>query len=69
MAVFFAVILTGLFVYLRFTFGNTPLQRFYTPIYNPVERCGQRLRHRKDKYRLVMMVLAESNRDWPRTPT
>jgi len=24
-AVFFAVILTGLFVYLRFTFGNTPL--------------------------------------------
>ena len=32
-AVFFAVILTGLFAYLRFTFGNTPLQRFYTPIY------------------------------------
>jgi hypothetical protein len=32
-AVFFALILTGLFVYLRFTFGNTPLQRFYTPIY------------------------------------
>jgi hypothetical protein len=32
-AVLFAVILTGLFVYLRFTFGNTPLQRFYTPIY------------------------------------
>ncbi len=32
-AMFFAVILTGLFVYLRFTFGNSPLQRFYTPIY------------------------------------
>ena len=27
-AVFMAVILTGLFVYCRFTFGNDPLQRF-----------------------------------------
>ena len=32
-AVFMAVVLTGLFLYCRFSFGNSPLQRFYTPIY------------------------------------
>ena len=32
-AVFMAVVLTGLFVYCRFNFGNNSLQRFYTPIY------------------------------------
>ena len=32
-AVFFALILTGFFVYLRFTFGHTSLQRYYTPMY------------------------------------
>ena len=32
-AVFFALILTGMFVYLRFSRGQTPLQQFYTPIY------------------------------------
>ena len=32
-AVFFALILTGMFVYLRFSKGQTPLQQFYTPIY------------------------------------
>src|SRR6202041_2842041 len=32
-AVFFALILTGMFVYLRFSRGQTPLQEFYTPIY------------------------------------
>ena len=30
-AVFMALVLTGLFLYCRFTFGNSPLQRFYTP--------------------------------------
>ena len=32
-AVFLAFVLTGCFVYLRFSFGQTPLQQFYTPIY------------------------------------
>jgi len=54
-AVLFAVILTGLFVYLRFTFGNTPLQRFYTPIYIRSSVAGSVSASRKDKYRLVMI--------------
>ena len=54
-AVFFALILTGLFVYLRFTFGNTPLQRFYTPIYIRSSVAGGVSASRKDKYRLVMI--------------
>src|SRR6202451_4528023 len=54
-AVFFAVILTGLFVYLRFTLGNTPLQRFYTPIYIRSSVAGGVSASRKDNYRLVMI--------------
>jgi len=54
-AVLFAVILTGLFVYLRFTFGNTPLQRFYTPIYIRSSVAGSVSASREDKYRLVMI--------------
>ena len=54
-AVLFAVILTGLFVYLRFTFGNTPLQRFYTPIYIRSSVAGGVSASRKDQYRLVMI--------------
>jgi hypothetical protein len=48
-AVLFAVILTGLFVYLRFTFGNTPLQRFYTPIYIRSSVAGSVSASRKDR--------------------
>src|ERR1700691_6701443 len=54
-AVFFALILTGLFVYLRFTLGNTPLQRFYTPIYIRSSVAGGVSASRKDQYRLVMI--------------
>src|ERR1700686_121590 len=32
-AVFMALVLTGVFLYCRFTFGNTPLQKFHTPTY------------------------------------
>jgi Type IV secretory pathway, VirD4 components len=32
-AVFIAFVFTGLFLYLRFSYGQTPLQQFYTPIY------------------------------------
>ena len=53
---FFAVILTGLFVYLRFTFGNSALQRFYTPIYIRSSVAGGVSASRKDKYRLVMIA-------------
>ena len=41
-AVFFALILTGMFVYLRFSRGQTPLQQFYTPIYFAYSR-GRRV--------------------------
>ena len=54
-AVLFAVILTGLFVYLRFTFGNTPLQRFYTPVYIRSSVAGSVSASRRDQYRLVMI--------------
>jgi type IV secretory pathway TraG/TraD family ATPase VirD4 len=32
-AIFLAFVFTGLFLYLRFSCGQTPLQQFYTPIY------------------------------------
>jgi Type IV secretion-system coupling protein DNA-binding domain len=32
-AIFLAFVLTGFFLYLRFAYGQTPLQQFYTPIY------------------------------------
>src|SRR5260370_38224000 len=32
-AIFLALILTGLFVYLRFAFALTPLEQFYLPLY------------------------------------
>ena len=65
-AVLFAVILTGLFVYLRFTFGNTPLQRFYTPIYIRSSVAGSVSASRRDQYRLVM-IGARGTRPRPAT--
>jgi hypothetical protein len=62
-AVFFAVILTGLFVYLRFTFGNTPLQRFYTPIYIRSSVAAGVSASRKDKYCLVMIGARDRERN------
>jgi hypothetical protein len=50
-AVFLALILTGMFLYLRFTFGQTPLQQFYTPIYARTAAGGAF--KKKDKYRLL----------------
>jgi hypothetical protein len=32
-AIFLALILTGLFVYLRFAFALSPLEQFYLPLY------------------------------------
>jgi type IV secretory pathway TraG/TraD family ATPase VirD4 len=50
-AIFFALILTGLFVYLRFSYGQTPLQHFYTPLYAKTAAGGAF--NRKDKYQLL----------------
>ncbi|MGH9771074.1 MAG: type IV secretion system DNA-binding domain-containing protein, partial [Candidatus Acidiferrales bacterium] len=54
-AVFLAVVLTGLFLYCRFSFGNTPLQRFYTPIYMRSAVLGAVSATRHDKYRMLFV--------------
>ena len=54
-AVFMAVVLTGLFLYCRFSFGNSPLQRFYTPIYIRSSVAGAIGANRRDNYRMLMV--------------
>ena len=54
-AVFMAAALTGLFLYCRFSFGNTPLQRFYTPVYIRSSVAGAIRTNRKDGYRMLML--------------
>jgi len=54
-AVFMAVVLTGLFLYCRFSFGNTSLQRFYTPIYIRSSVTGAIGASRRDNYRMLMV--------------
>jgi type IV secretory pathway TraG/TraD family ATPase VirD4 len=54
-AMFLALVLTGLFVYLRFALGNTPLQRFYTPIYLRSGIASKFGTTRKDKYRMLFV--------------
>ena len=54
-AVFMAVVLTGLFLYCRFTFGNSPLQRFYTPTYIRSSVAGAIGASRRDNYRMLMV--------------
>ena len=50
-AVFLAFVLTGCFIYLRFNFGQTPLQQFYTPIY--ARTAAGAVLNKKDKYQLL----------------
>ena len=50
-AVFLALILTGIFVYLRFSRGQTPLQQFYTPIYARSAAGGAF--DKRDKFQLL----------------
>ena len=50
-AIFFALILTSIFVCLRFSYGQTPLQQFYTPIYAKSAAGGAL--NRKGKYQLL----------------
>jgi hypothetical protein len=54
-AVFIAVILTGFFIYCRFTFGNDPLQRFYMPTYIRSSVAGAIGRSRSDNHRMLML--------------
>ncbi len=68
-AVFMAVVLTGLFLYCRFSFGNTSLQRFYTPIYIRSSVAAQSERAAETTTGCSWWVLAESHRVWRRTPT
>jgi len=49
--VFLALVLTGCFIYLRFSYGQTPLQQFYTPIYARAA-AGSAL-SKRDKYQLL----------------
>jgi hypothetical protein len=54
-AVFMSVVLTGLFLYCRFSFGNNSLQRFYTPIYIRSSIAGAIGAGRQDSYRMLMV--------------
>src|SRR5208283_6025171 len=54
-AVFMAVVLTGLFLYCRFSFGNSALQRFYTPTYIRSSVAGAIGVARRDNYRMLMV--------------
>src|SRR5208283_2728662 len=54
-AVFTAVVLTGLFLYCRFSFGNNSLRRFYTPIYIRSSIAGVIGTGRQDSYRMLMV--------------
>lgn len=58
-AAFIALVLTGLFLYMRFAFGNTPLQRFYTPIYLRASVASEFGAKRQDKYRLLFLTGVE----------
>jgi hypothetical protein len=53
--VFMALVLTGLFLYCRFTFGNSPLQKFYTPVYIRSSVAGAIGTTRRDNYRMLMV--------------
>jgi hypothetical protein len=54
-AMLLAVLFTGLFIYARFTYGNTPLQKFYTPTYLRSGIASVFGATRKDKYRMLFV--------------
>jgi hypothetical protein len=54
-AVFMAVVMTGLFIYCRFSFGNSTLQHFYTPTYIRSSVAGAIGASRRDNYRMLMV--------------
>ncbi|MGA9508793.1 MAG: type IV secretion system DNA-binding domain-containing protein [Candidatus Sulfotelmatobacter sp.] len=50
-AIFLAFVATGLFVYVRFQFGLSPLERYYLPYYLRTELAG--FRHTSSNYQLL----------------
>jgi hypothetical protein len=50
-AVFLAFVMAGCFLYVRFAYGQTPLQQFYTPIY--ARAAAGAAMNKKDKYQLL----------------
>ena len=50
-AFIFACILTGVFIYIRFQYGLSPLQRYYLPYYLRTETAG--LTHPVSQYQLL----------------
>jgi Type IV secretion-system coupling protein DNA-binding domain len=54
-AIFMAVVLTGFFLYCRFSFGNSPLQRFYTPFYIRSTLAGAVGTPPRHNYRMLMV--------------
>src|ERR1700678_1985442 len=56
-AIFLSIVAAGLFVYLRFSFALTPLERFYLPYYLRTGIAG--MMHKTDKYQLLSVADAE----------
>jgi hypothetical protein len=55
-AIFVAIVLTGFFLYCQFSFGYTPLERFYTSIYIRSSVAGTVGANRRDNYRMLMVA-------------
>jgi type IV secretory pathway TraG/TraD family ATPase VirD4 len=57
-AFFLALIATGFFIYIRFAFGLSPLERYYLPYYLRSETAG--LMHSVSKYQMLLVTDGES---------
>jgi hypothetical protein len=57
-AFFFALVATGLFLYIRFQYGLSPLERYYLPYYLRTETAG--LTHPTSNYQLLYVSDGES---------
>jgi type IV secretory pathway TraG/TraD family ATPase VirD4 len=53
-AIFLSILAAGLFVYLRFSFTMTPLEKFYLPYYLRTGVAG--MMHKTDKYQLLTVA-------------
>ena len=66
-ALFLSVIATGLFVYLRFTFGLTALEKYYLPLYLKTEITGSF--RATGQYQLLFISDGKRSFAWRRTRT
>lgn len=55
-AIFVAIVLTLLFVYVRLRLISTPLQRFYTPVYVRTSIFGSFSRTHRSQYRMLFLA-------------